>query len=94
MTNRGTDAIRSSMQTETEIKSGIPVPAPHSSQIRYPFAEMKIGDCFEKPKAQGTLLRVAASHYKKTHPGWGYTTRIVGDQVCLWCTALPKPERT
>lgn len=79
---------------QIEIKSGISIPSRNSSTIRYPFADMNVGDSFDQPKSQQQALRVAGAHYKKAHPGWDYLTRIVGDQIRLWCVAVPETERT
>lgn len=78
---------------ETEIRAGLPIPPRGSSMVRYPFADMKVGDSFDRPKEQQDKLRVAGAHHKKRSPGWNYETRIVGDVIRLWCIAVPKTER-
>jgi hypothetical protein len=75
------------------IEQGVPIPPSHSSMVRYPFAEMKVGESFTLPKGQQRKLRVAASHFKGRNPGWDYVTRIEGDQVRLWRITVPTPEK-
>jgi len=90
------------------IKSGVPLPPSRRGysvrgELKYPFAQMEIGDCFDVPLAsvkrrgrQATpayaqsQLGVSARYYAKRYdPFAKFTTRVVenGTTIRVWRTA-------
>ena len=62
---------------ERKMERGIKVPPKRQSEV-YPWSTMRIGDSFTVPIDLETRRRtqVAASTYKRRHPGWCYATRL------------------
>jgi hypothetical protein len=61
-----------------KVESGLPVEK--FGRRRYPFARLEPGDSFFVPAAtadERRLVRHAAMMFKRSHPGWFYTTRVV-----------------
>lgn len=68
-----------------KIDSSIPIP----DRVSYPFALMRKGDSVAEETERTASIKSAASRYKREHPGWDYRTKIEGDQIRLWCVAVP-----
>jgi hypothetical protein len=77
------------------IEKGIDIPPKRpvgrKPGVKYPFAQMQVGDSFvcpENPKRPGySLAGPSAVSFKKNNPGWDYTVRKEGDHFRLWRTA-------
>ena len=52
------------MKYEIKIESGVPIPLP---LYRYPWLEMKVGDCFRFPNAEVRRVRAAARAASARH---------------------------
>lgn len=76
------------MEPKLEAKHPIP------DVIQYPFARMRVGISFTRPVEATAAVKNAASRYKRKHPGWDYKTQTQDTEIRVWCTALPKTERT
>lgn len=66
-----------------------PVPQPHQGRrTKYPFAQMKVGDCFYIPlselKSPNVLASSARQWAKRNNENRRFVTRIVGDMVGIW----------
>jgi hypothetical protein len=61
-------------------KTGLGKPA------KYPWAQMEVGQCFDVMPEEFRFARIAASAWKRTHPGWNYTTRKNPDGGRIWRT--------
>ena len=72
------------MTTPFRVEKGVPIPEPF---LKYPFAEMQVGDSFFVPGGDvRNRLSVAISAWKKSHPGDDFTTRkgaVAGDRTEL-----------
>ena len=68
------------------IVSNVPYPkSPRGRERKYPIDQLKVGDSFTVKKGNAaTSARLSAVHYKKTHTGWNYMTRVEGDRVRIW----------
>ena len=52
----------------------------------YPWAKLKVNESFtvaNDPETKRKLF-IAASAWKRRHPGWSYTTRVEGDLLRIW----------
>ena len=58
---------------------------------KYPFSQLKVGDCFYVPlgqlKSQNALASAARQWAKRNSKDWKFVTRVVGRQVGLWRVA-------
>ena len=50
----------------------------------YPFGSLKVGESFFVDDATATKARLAASAWKRNHPGWDYTGRNEEGGVRIW----------
>jgi hypothetical protein len=64
-------------RTERKMERGIKMPPPRRNEV-YSWSTMRIGDSFTVDIDLETRRRaqVAASTYKRRHPGWRYATRL------------------
>ena len=75
----------------TEIMKGNEVPkgrqGPWADYVEV-FPRMDVGDSVDFPLGKIVRRRVlsAASHWKRAHPGWNYTTRTLDGGLRLWRT--------
>jgi hypothetical protein len=58
---------------------------------KYPFAQMKVGDCFyvqlKQLKSQNALASAARQWAKRNSKDWWFVTRVVDGMVGLWRVA-------
>lgn len=58
---------------------------------KYPFAEMKVGDCFYIPlkqvNSQNAVASAARQWTKRNSKDWKFVSRVVGDRIGLWRVA-------
>lgn len=66
----------------TVIRSDIPVPD-HRPRVRWPFAEMKVGDSFHTPY---TSARTSSLNYAKRH-GVKFACRAEAGGIRIWRVA-------
>ena len=67
------------------IDRSVPIPDLRKRGTKYGLNRLQPGDSIWVSKAQS--LREAASHYRRRHPRWKYTTRREKDGVRLWRVA-------
>lgn len=73
------------------IQKGVPMPdslvGKHNKRIDtiYPFADMKLKDCFTFPKADRGKVQAAISGFCKGHPTYHFAIRTIdGDTLGCW----------
>lgn len=68
-----------------EIEDRIPLPPKSSSKIKYPLAEMKVGQSFFAPGVKSSAISGrAATVAKASGDGRKYATRVVDGGVRVW----------
>jgi len=68
--------------TMPAIEKNLPIPDLKRKGPRYGLNRLQPGDSIWVSKAQS--LREAASHYRRRHPRWKYTTRREKEGCRLW----------
>ena len=66
-----------------KIETGVPMPA---RQMKYPFADLKVGNSFFVKAKDSKSARTQAHTYKVKNPGWNFATRGVPGGVRIWRT--------
>ena len=66
-----------------------PIPEPQQGRRpKYPFAQMKVGDCFYMPlkelKSPNVLASSARQWAKRNNRNCRFVTRVVSDRVGIW----------
>jgi len=72
--------------TTIPIERGIPIPPKKTTETKYPWRDMAVGDSFTIPLAAFGNVRVAAFRFGKKN-GMRFCSRKDGDQVRVWRTA-------
>ena len=69
------------------IESHVPIPLKSSKggrKIKYPVADLEVGDSFTVPIGMIGSLRSVVSRYAYNNPKRKFTTRTEGDRVRVW----------
>ena len=68
------------------IESHVPIPrmAKGGRKIKYPVADLEVGDSFSVPIGMIGSLRSVVSRYAYNNPKRKFTTRTEGDRVRVW----------
>ena len=69
-----------------------PLPAARPGRaVKYPFAQMKVGDCFYVPvedlRTKNVVAVAARSWAKRNSKDWKFVTRVIGDRIGIWRVA-------
>lgn len=73
-----------------EIEKHAPIPNNRAGRGRpaiYPFGLLQVGDSFLVDADAAGHARLAASAWKRNHPGWNYVSRAETSGVRFWRTA-------
>lgn len=66
------------------IDKDVPIPTDRREAVRYPWADMMVGDSIKAPFSTGYLI-TAANHYTKYHHlNWRFRAREEGDGARIW----------
>lgn len=70
-----------------KIDKDVPIPMRGSWQglgRKYPFEEMEVGDSFFVTDVSPKSVRTSANGWKKRHPGFDYTSRVIDGGTRVW----------
>jgi hypothetical protein len=70
-----------------EIEKGVPIPPPKGGAVKYPFADMEIGDSFAAPGVPDRTLRPQVSKANTRFPGRRFVCRAIGGLLRVWRVA-------
>jgi hypothetical protein len=70
-----------------------PMPEARAGKVKYPFAQMKVGDAFEvkdalpSSRVHNSVIASSRAYVKKYDAGAAFTTRVVDGSIWVWRTA-------
>jgi len=74
--------------SDFQIDRGLPIPEVIKGRpMKYPFADMQVGDSFSVTLKQGRNASTAARVYAHRHPGVQFTSRKDVENFRIWRTA-------
>ena len=74
------------MNEMLKIDRDVPIPPLVGKGLgrKYPFEEMEIGDSFFVTDVSPKSVRTSANGWKKRHPGFEYTSRVIDGWTRVW----------